>query len=1126
MRNGTKGVNMIRLSRLLTIIGLVVCSTHAVAAFDPVNDDTDIFLANPAYTSTRPNILIFVDNSANWGSTSGGTTKYAAVKAALNAVITNIVTDAYNVGLGLFVETGTGNNNVDGAYVRFGVRQMSGTAADATTNKGKLLKVINDLGITADRGNGAKYSIAFSEVFKYFAGLTARSGYGKVKADAGGTVYTSTGRESLASSPLPLSALPSSSLASAYSSPIVDGCQKNFIIFISNGEASDATADINTAKTQFTADTGTTPTTITLSPSGSQGILSDEYAKFMATGDCNPSLTGVQNVYTYTLDIIPRTVGQGPSHTALLKSMATNGKGKYFAVNDISSTTAIENILTDIFKEVQAVNSVFASTTLPVSVNVRGTNLNQVYIGVFRPDENKKPRWFGNLKAYRLGINTSTNTLFLADADGNVAENASTGFVSSNARSYWTETTTPPFWSFNPQGTGGSQDSPDGDLVEKGGAAQQLRLAYPSSQATRNIYTCVDGVGGHCAIGDALSATPFNSTYVSATDLGVATTTARDELIAWVKGADNKDDENSDGSTSTSTDIRASIHGDVLHSRPAIINYNRYGDDNDVYAFYGSNDGLLRALKGGIAAHTTGADILLKPGTERWSFIPKEFFSKLNRLRDQTPTISSTNPKGYFFDGSIGVYQKDDGDGIINSSADKVYIYASMRRGGNFIYALNVTDPAAPKLLWRKSSSDTGWEQLGDTWSEPKVAKVSASLGNAANPDNVVLIFGAGYDKDVDDINPCLLDDATRTTVTQKAIGAGTVTYTDAGSCTISGATGSTTTFNRTKGRGILIVDAFNGNVVWQAGAGVSTSATAGAKKLNVSRMSCAIPSDVSVIDMNRDGIADRVYVGDTCGQVWRLNLFGSDMNDWSVTRIARISPTSGDVGNFRKFLFPPDLVSGADANGSYTAVLLGSGDREHPFDTTVTNRFYMFKDRDDTSQSLKGIRNNTSTSITPALNPFTSFIQDSDLFDATSSVVDDSDSRSLKGWKLTLNAGEKVVSSSTTVGGSTFFNTNQPSATAAAGICTSNLGVAREYIVNFTSAAPTQDLNALGNITNLANRSAVRAGGGFLPSPVPVVVDIDGKKYEAVVSGTSVRTPPTTTLEKRVRLYWYKNVD
>ena len=130
----------------------------------------------------------------------------------------------------------------------------------------------------------------------------------------------------------------------------------------------------------------------------------------------------MQNVITYTVEVDPGTSGQGPDMTALLKSMATNGKGKYFAVTSGVAGTAIVDALNAIFSEVQAVNSVFASTTLPVSVNVRGTNLNQVYVGVFRPDANKAPRWPGNLKLYNLALdpNSSTPRAFLADASNGV----------------------------------------------------------------------------------------------------------------------------------------------------------------------------------------------------------------------------------------------------------------------------------------------------------------------------------------------------------------------------------------------------------------------------------------------------------------------------------------------------------------------------------------------------------------------------------------------------------------------------------------------------------------------------------------------------------------------------------
>ena len=51
------------------------------------------------------------------------------------------------------------------------------------------------------------------------------------------------------------------------------------------------------------------------------------------------------------------------------------------------------------------------------------------------------------------------------------------------------------------------------------------------------------------------------------------TNEARVDLIAWARGANNKGTEES---FAASTAVRASVHGDVVHSRPVAINF---GDD-------------------------------------------------------------------------------------------------------------------------------------------------------------------------------------------------------------------------------------------------------------------------------------------------------------------------------------------------------------------------------------------------------------------------------------------------------------------------------------------------------------------------------------------------------------------
>ena len=162
--------------------------------------------------------------------------------------------------------------------------------------------------------------------------------------------------------------------------------------------------------------------------------------------------------------------------------------------------------------------------------------------------------------------------------------------------------------------------------------------------------------------------------------------------------------------------------------------------------FYGANDGMLHAVSGNSTG--TGA------GEELWSFVPEEMFGKLNRLRVNTPEVrlpstpaaSPATPRDYFIDGPIGVYQRFDAD----ANVVQAIIFVGMRRGGRLLYAFDVTNPAAPTLLWRKTHADL--PELGQSWSEPKVARIKGNI-------NPVLVFGAGYDAAAEDANVAGRDD-------------------------------------------------------------------------------------------------------------------------------------------------------------------------------------------------------------------------------------------------------------------------------------------------------------------------------------------------------------------------------
>lgn len=453
----------------------------------------------------------------------------------------------------------------------------------------------------------------------------------------------------------------------------------------------------------------------------------DEWARFLFQRGIPVDGVDNESVTTYTIDVF--NAHQSATQTALLWNMAKAGGGKYFQARN---ENAILEALKKILNEIQAVNTTFASASLPVNATNRSQNENQVFIGMFRPDADARPRWFGNMKQYKLV--KSGNSIELGDVNGELAVNTATGFLTECAASFWTKDSGT-YWEglgFNPDPAGRCNpnpyspysDLPDGPLVEKGAVAQVIRsgngrLGADSTWAKDNRKVLTMS-------GSALAAFDTSSSGLDS------------KVVDFMLGKDI--DVNG---TLVSLNTRPTVHGDVIHSRPLPVNY---GGSTGVTVFYGANDGTLRAVDS-ISGH------------ERWAFIAPEFFPALPRLVSNSPLVSYPGvndtpppaPKDYYFDGSIGLYQ--------NADNSKVWIYPTMRRGGRMIYALDVSDPANPSFKWKAGcpnlANDTGCSSgmagIGQTWSAPNVAFIKGH--STANP---VLIVGGGYDKceDTNDVAP------------------------------------------------------------------------------------------------------------------------------------------------------------------------------------------------------------------------------------------------------------------------------------------------------------------------------------------------------------------------------------
>lgn len=981
----------------------------------------------------------------------------------------------HSVSMGLMLFNGSNSSGANGAaqkggYVAFHVSPMSTVPSSSNVNnfRAKLGSI--------PTGNGSMYAMSMYEAFRYFTNGVAENGFD------GSTAFSSTSMEGYdrRACGSNTSFNPNCAAGANYTGPVTTNSCNNAIVVIGPGSPDNSALESNS--TYLSGIGGSTTVITTGGTPNYDSNMFDEYARFFASYDFKPPSTdGVQPIKTYTIMNDP-----SPSTRSVnfMRSAGVKGGGAYFeSKNAIDFINAFVTVLT----KIQAVNSSFASVALPVSVNVRGTNLNQVYVGMFTPDRDGKPRWYGNMKEYQLAYTSTTNDVFLAGSDGNPAETTNGQLLADTAKSFWTSDSGP-YWAFRnnvspaPNPPVPASDNPDGPYVEKGGAAQKARLQFATAtlQDTRKIYTCINCVSNPVpaapvtlvdTVGNEATAFKNNNAAITTGNLNVSTAADRTNLIKWCRGMDLKEDENADGSY---TDVRASLYGDVLHSRPAVVNYNRNTtcttrDDNDVYIYYGANDGLLKATKGGDNSASTN-------GQEAWAFLPGEFLGELDKLQTNDAAVK----KPYFVDGSVSSYVEYATTTCLPGQQayrqiSKAYIFPTMRRGGRFLYGLDVTTPTTPKVLWKISNSTSGFAQLGQTWSEAKVAKIL--VGTVTKQ---VLIFGGGYDTAVEDIANVNLLTSTSSGIT-------------------TGPVAAPVSVSRTMGMAVYAVDVETGALVWRA-SNTSADCPTGAVCTVVSGMNYSIPSDLGVVDFNSNGYADRIYFGDTGANVWVASIGDSDRSNWSVYKLAQLNAQRGTetaASARRKFLYSPDVVRmGTDA-----LVLIGSGDRESPFDKSVINRMYAIKDT-GTAPASAYTDTNANWLEVSASNIGTGVA-------LTSSSI---------GWFYTMTEeGEKIVSSPVTLNGHTFFNSNTPRSA-----CGSGLGEARIYALNYaTGKADVYESNGTASAYKVVD------GGGYLPSGVPAVVDVGGKLREVLIVGTKVSQDlGTTQLGRRVRTYWFQNID
>lgn len=410
----------------------------------------------------------------------------------------------------------------------------------------------------------------------------------------------------------------------------------------------------------------------------------------------------------------PKPVSNTETAVDDLWHAAVNGRGQYFSAQDPAVlVSSLKEALANISIQYGAGAAAATSTMEPVN----GDNF--VYVATYTTG-----KWLGNLESRTIDLSTGASSLQANRCAENIAADPTKNIVACT-----------------------------GTMAALVNATSDTRKIVFNSGGSLVDFTKtnLDAAG----LLENFDVTKLNQYPIWTAEYKLEA--SAEKLINYLRGQGGYDTR--DGNAFPLFRYREGVLGDFVGSAPKYVckasatyadpGYSAFsagliGESGSCsrtpMIYIGGNDGMLHAFNGNTME-------------ELWAFVPTPAISQMWRLADNT----YGNNHRFFVDGPVTVGDvctaNCDNDNAVWKTILVAGLGAGVVQGGDpdigaalsGYFALDVTNPAAPKFLWEiTSATPTYGSKIGFALGKPWLAKVNDSSGNA----RWTVLFSSGFKPD------------------------------------------------------------------------------------------------------------------------------------------------------------------------------------------------------------------------------------------------------------------------------------------------------------------------------------------------------------------------------------------